>query len=369
MVRKRYKFRDRLSQTKRDAPGTSRGNRFQAMSDADDNMDAPEEDEISVADPPIRIPPIVVDAKHHFTTVMQIVGRNSDYRFKRMSIGTKIECDTLEDYKRVNDVLTAAKFEFFSHPIKDPRAYKLVVFGLPVIPIDEIRSELKENYCVDILNIREIKTKRSTKNDALYIIEFSRDSIAKKDVMKIKYICKVRVDWRNPQKRKGPTQCTISFMYGHGASNCHRKNVCPACSGSHDFSECNMKKTQNDGPIIYRCFNCIKRGYEEINHRADNSICPCREDYLELKRKLTGNNSRPSTEVFSNANSRPSSSGIKQNVSYADATRSSNNSNSKMYSIDQLFDIFTNAMEELEKCKNSHDQIKVIGNLLKYASK
>lgn len=76
-------------------------------------------------------------------------------------------------------------------------------------------------------------------------------------------------------------------MYGHGARNCHRSNVCPACAGDHDYSICTLNKTPHKGPVIYKCFNCCKKNLKDVNHRADDEKCPCRQDYLEIRQRVT----------------------------------------------------------------------------------
>lgn len=117
------------------------------------------------------------------------------------------------------------KFSFFNHPVKDNQKFKLVLFGLPQINTKEIIEEFQLEYNIELISIKE--TIRSNTNDAIYMIEFNRDQISKKEVRKIKYVFNIVVQWRNPlRSRNGATQCKKCTMYGHGAANSHMKLSC-----------------------------------------------------------------------------------------------------------------------------------------------
>lgn len=136
--------------------------------------------------------------------------------------------------------------------------------------------------------MKEINTTRSSADDAIYMLEFDRNQVSKKEIRKIRYIFGISIKWRNPIKgNKGPTFCKKCSMYGHGSKNCHRSAVCSVCAGNHDSSVCTLNKTQHEGPVVYKCFNCSKKNLKNVNHKADDPKCPCRQEYLEMRRRIT----------------------------------------------------------------------------------
>ncbi|XP_065365524.1 uncharacterized protein LOC135958550 [Calliphora vicina] len=262
-----------------------------------------------------------------------------------------------------------------------------MLFGLPQVSIDTIRNEFRDAFNIELISIKEIITTRSSQDDALYMLEFSRDQITKREVLKIKYVYGIVVHWRNPQRRpRGPTQCSKCAMYGHGSANCFRTIACLGCGGAHDYSNCQLNKTPTDGPVIYKCFNCIKRKLKNINHRADDPHCPSRKEYLEIRQKVT-NKRRPvrprrysDIEIYSSedeqyearGNDVPTTSqrmsGKSENkVSYASVANTKHRTQqSDNMSNEQILDIYFEALDALEKCKNKYDKMRVLGNMLRY---
>ena len=117
-------------------------------------------------------------------------------------------------------------------------------------------DEFKNNFNNELANIKEIRTSRSNANDALYMLA----QISKREIIKIKYVYDVVLHWRNLlRKSRGPTQCTKYAMYGHGSANCHRGSTYLGCGEAHDYANCQLNKIPANGPVIYKCYNCIKR--------------------------------------------------------------------------------------------------------------
>ena len=84
-------------------------------------------------------------------------------------------------------------------------------------------------------------------------MEFNRSKITKRKVIKIKYVCGTVVHWRSPHCRsRGPTQCSKYVIYSLGFANCFRAEACLGCGGAHDYSNCQLNKTLEDGPVIYK---------------------------------------------------------------------------------------------------------------------
>lgn len=211
-------------------------NRFQILSDMESDENSSDDNE-EQKEEVIKVPPIIVDSCHKLTELMKLLGKACKY--KKMSIGTKIIANTLTEYDDIIIKLESEKYQFFTHPVKDNKRFKLMLFGLPKVDVKTLVDEFKYNFNIELANIKEIQTSRSNANDALYMLEFNRDQISKREVIKIKYVYDVVIHWRNPLRRsRGPTQCTKCAMYGHGSANCHRGSACLGCGEAHDYAIC-----------------------------------------------------------------------------------------------------------------------------------
>ena len=65
--------------------------------------------------------------------------------------------------------------EFHTHKRMNPHTFKLVVFGLPQLNTNDI----KEKLGIALKFIKEIKTERSSADDALYMMEFFKNEVSK----------------------------------------------------------------------------------------------------------------------------------------------------------------------------------------------
>ena len=246
----------------------------------------------------------------------------------------------------------------------------------------EIEDELKIEYNVSVHNIKEIQTTRSSADDALYVLDFDRTFTSKTQIMKIRRLCNIVIHWRNPLKsKKGPTQCTKCTMYGHGSKNCFRNNICIVCSGAHDFSVCQINKTSEYAS--FKCFNCTKKNLKNIHHRADDPRCPSRKEYLimrdNVKKKNQPQQNHFYRELFDHVpNLTQNDDDLVPNEnshtfaakSYAEALKTphrSHHTKGNIFSIDELFEIFSRAVLDLQKCTSKMDQLTVIMQMLKYA--
>lgn len=402
-------------------------NRFKALEVED--MDASSDEESQVNTPKEKFPPIVVDDSSSFSTVFRIMG--NQYKFQKMSIGTKIISSSMVLYEEAIKKLTQMGYKFYTHQVKNHKMFKLVLFGLHKLDTKEIMEEFKDSHNIVPVSIKEITTKRSNIDDAIYMIEFDRQQVSKAEIRQIRYFYGISVKWRNPVKgNKGPTQCTKCSMFGHGSRNCHRSPVCSACAGNHDLSVCTLNKTQHEGPVVYKCFNCVKKNFSNVNHKADDPRCPCRQDYLEIRSRITSSRQKPRnlpeffcgpddfpSPVYKNntpgmcksyvhpavdtspENSRthvrpaddpspgtsrsfarpavhPTAGGARahartaasQKVLYSNVTSHNGHyDDSDDLSNDKLLDIYFEAIDALQQCRNKYDKLRVLGMMLRHA--
>lgn len=357
-------------------------NRFQVLSDMEDDNSSIEENEN--VEESVKVPPIIVDIVHSFTEIIKLLG--STCKYKRMSIGTKVMPNTLPDYNETIKNFKSNDIKFFTHPVKDGKSFKLMLFGLPQLDIKTIVEEFQNAFNIIPTKVIEVKTNRSNPDDALYMLEFDKSQVSKREVIKIRYFYGIVVHWRNPRRNaKGPTQCTKCTMFGHGSSNCFRKSACLGCGGPHDYSTCQLNKTNHDGPVIYKCFNCMKNKLKNINHRADDVNCPSRHEYLEIRQRVTRNqksfrgNQNTDQDPFiwdedfpqlhNSTDELPSCSKAQINYSkhFNPSKTNINQSRDKDdLSNDKLLEIFFSAIDALEKCKTKFDKMRVLGMMLKH---
>lgn len=349
--------------------GATTSNRFHLLSDDEEDLPIKE-----------KIPPIIVDPNFSFGKVLGMFG--DKYMYKRMSIGTKIMPSTMALYNEAFEALKKKQVNFYTHEVKNSNIFKMVIFGLPRLTSEIIKDEFIKTHNITPISVKEIVTKRSNEDDVLYLIEFDRQHVSKREVLKIKYFANIAVYWRRPYKgNKGPTQCTKCAMYGHGAKNCNRVQVCAACSGSHDFADCPLNKSSPDGSIVYKCHNCTKKNHRNVNHRADDPKCPCRREYIEIRQRLTSKSRTSDKRRNSNflmedcdfpQLSRQEHPGNEHNLFqgkklFSDVSKGKVRDNNDDISNEKLLEIFFDAVDALEKCQTKFDKLRVLGMMLKHA--
>lgn len=326
----------------------------------------------------IHIPPIVVDKNHSFTDVQTLLG--DPYIYKKTSIGTKVFAESKEDYIKCKEVLLTKCYQFHSFRAKDEQIITIYLYGLPKMDVSLIKEDLSTNNIFP-QNIIEIITKHSTKDDAVYRITFLRKTFKISHLKNITTIRKTKIRWK-PYKPKGknetsPTLCWKCLMYGHGGENCHRKMICMTCaSPEHPSTECPLLK-KNDNTPYYTCFNCLKSGRADTNHRANDTKCPSRLEYIKIRSNNTiYKQKRPNTNNNSFTLQSNEFPPLYHNDTYQNPTQQSNSQSTyaqklknsavnDLYDIDDLFNIFEKALYELNQCKTKSDQIYVIMSLLR----
>lgn len=312
-------------------------------------------------------PPIILDSSLEFKQAVDLIGSNG-YFFRKTSMGTKVFSENMDKYKSLLNDLKATDLRYHTHKVRDNSEYKMVIKGLHKVPTESIKEELLKFHGVKCVDIKEIITQKTTVNDALYLLTFNRMEVNKKILYKIKSIQSVIIYWKNQKSNsnRGPTQCKKCGVYGHGAENCFRQMVCFLCSSNaHDSSNCSLNNCP--GGKIYKCFNCVSRGYADYKHKADDPSCPCRASYIESRQKATQKNTiNQRSHYDSYTNFASPFNHTDNNKSYADQLKQFNRPQKDLFSMDELFTIFRNATAELKKCTTKLDQLNIIVSLLKY---
>lgn len=353
-------------------PSTS-GNRFNALANLD--MDTTTESNINEVKKS-KPPPIVVDPSVPFSDMQEILGK--EYIYKNTSIGTNIFSPSADKYESCKQTLKEKNFEFHSYNTKENKLYTIFLYGLPYISTDDIINELK-NYNLVPSSVMEIKTKFSTINNAVYKVQFNRKTFNPQSLNNVRTICNIIISWKKhkPQKRDKPTQCWNCLMYGHGGEHCNRRAACMICANYHHTNQCPFNNNEKK-PAVFSCFNCKKNGRERIDHSANDINCPYRSLYLESRERATSKN-RPKNRQNQqnsfnyNMNEFPHlNNHMNQNVNHANNSRThisyaNQLKSDNLFNIDDLFEIFIRATEDLRKCTTKAQQIQVVMSMVKYA--
>lgn len=359
-------------------------NRFSALSNIGAKK-APEKDAIK------QPPPVTITDRDAFPKVDAILQASKlIYRIKYVSIAKKVFLDNYNDRSQIEARLTENDIEFFTHPFAEEKIFKVVLHGLPEIPTDEISKSLIENNNVSPIKISMFETNSSNK---IYLVHFNHNEVSKADINKIRVVFNHIVQWRPYRHKKGAlTQCYNCGMYGHGANHCHRKASCLLCSRDHVAKNCPFVAVGNqNAQPVYKCTNCIKNKLPNTNHRANDDDCPSRQKYLEFKTKnrsgarseikstVKNNNIRTTTKTKTYTQA-PAPPPLRQ--SFASVMSPTNNSNvnnshtptntngdDSLWTFEEISNIMLNCLNDLAKCQNKVDQMKVIVNLLQNVCK
>ncbi|XP_059221648.1 uncharacterized protein LOC131996199 [Stomoxys calcitrans] len=248
------------------------------------------------------------------------------------------------------------------------KLFTVFLYGLPKIETSEIIDELK-SYNVIPSSVAETTTKYSSVNNAVYKVQFVRKNFIPNSLKNIKTIANVVISWRKYKQKKNdkPTQCWNCLMYGHGGEHCHRLPACMICANQHHTNQCPLNNN-NKRPAVFTCFNCKKHGKERTVHSANDINCPLRAHYLEARANATSRNVRHLTVVKSThqPNIQPTNSvsfnnnHLSNSGSYAGCMRSNNS----LFSINDLFEIFTSTLEDLKRCTSKIEQMQVVMSMV-----
>ncbi|XP_046805480.1 uncharacterized protein LOC124419548 [Lucilia cuprina] len=314
---------------------------------------------------------------HPPTEIQNLLGK--DCMYKRTSIGTNIFPPSIEVYECCKQILRENQIEFHSYNPKENRLYTTFLYGLPQIKTDDIMAELK-SYNLIPSSVTEVNTKFSSSNNAVYKVQFTRKTFNPESLKKIRTISNVIISWKKYKpKNDKPTQCWNCLMYGHGGEHCFRLPACMICANDHHTKDCPYN-SNDKSPAAFSCFNCKKYGKERIDHSANVINCPLRSLYLETRARATSksfqrNNRRNQSDTFhynnadfpnivsNTVNNNKNNNVFHNKPTYANQLKSNND----IFSIDELFDIFSKTMEDLSRCTSKVQQIQVVMSMVKYA--
>lgn len=233
----------------------------------------------------IKLPPIFTPVKE-IAKLMEAMNKAKLHpNYKLCSTGTKILCCTEELFNGVKSFFKQAKIEFYTHDVAAAKPMKVVIRGLPA-------REKPENIMDELVKVHKLKpvavfemtrqNKEINYRDSLYLIHLERGSATLAELKKIKAIAHIVVEWEmyRPQHRE-VTQCKNCQAFGHGTKNCAMAPKCPKCAGPHCEVDC---EAEMDDETAVKCVNCGN------NHPASDKACPKRAEFMLIRKKASTRN-------------------------------------------------------------------------------
>lgn len=361
--------------------GIATSNRFAPLNDVEMNWNDSDQPnavkKVASKPPPIKI----TDDKMKTFDVKSFLNgiQITSFQAKAISIGIKLDLNNKADYDKCVAALSSKNISFFTHRDKNEKTFKAVLAGLPKLDTGLIVEEMKQ-YNINPSSVTELVTKNVNPHNCLYLVQFNTRDVSMSLLRKIKAIDHIIVTWKPFKPRnKGPTQCNKCAMFGHGAQHCHRAQACMLCaSSSHATADCHYSENTKEA-FVFKCYNCVTKKLPNTNHRANDPKCPCRSSYLEIRNNVNHKNA-----VGARLNNKSSTFSLNQNnfprlhqssipddfaanssnrTTYAEQTKRSN-VNLDLYSMEELFDLFQTAIEDLSACTSKGQQLKVLFRLL-----
>lgn len=336
----------------------------------------------TTAPKPRAPPPITITDNTSVANLLKELGIK--HNFKIIGVGTKIYVENLRDHTLLCNKFSELKIEFFTHPAGENRLFKLVLHGLPEIPLEEITDHLKTINNVSVHKIIMLNSNSSFKR---YLLHFDPKENSKMDVKNVRSILNHLVEWLPARQiHRGPTQCLKCGMFGHGVSACYRNTKCLFCGEDHDSKSCTFDE-KNNNQRIFKCHNC-KQSNLPHNHKANDLQCPSRLKYIEIKSNVNrkdNRNAKPNSIPYTHTNSAfpplPQRAPPPLTHTFAEAAKprkqqnghtqhaSNHSSENGLFSFAEISEIMLNCVNDLARCTSKLDQLRVIANMLNNAFK
>ncbi|XP_062557528.1 uncharacterized protein LOC134222392 [Armigeres subalbatus] len=152
---------------------------------------------------------------------LKTIGINAAFKICR--IGIKVVLSSKEDYQKTKQHLDNSKAECFTFDIPSEKPFKAVIRGLPIMDIEEIKSDLELRYKLEPLAIFPMTRHNSVMEyrDCLYLVHFRKRTILLDALKVARLIQDVIVSWKGYRGTNNDvTQYMRCLNFGHGTRNC-----------------------------------------------------------------------------------------------------------------------------------------------------
>lgn len=267
------------------------------MDDVDDeSTEIQQPTEKTVKNPPIVITQNIADYSKCIKTIINSCTSKEvkiDYAPNKLTI----HCSALVDYMALQEKLKEENMAHFTYTPKWLRSKHLVARRLPLLPIEELESDLAKKgiKCERITILKKHVSVPQPYKNPVYMMTFSK-ATDMKIVWNIDSICNVKVKWEKYKNSRKVTQCHNCQDFGHGTLFCQNVPRCVKCDKNHLTKQCDKNPAAPP-----KCVNC---GGE---HTANYSKC---EKYLKHLEKVNSkrhsrtkqHNTKKGNQAFSLAN-------------------------------------------------------------------
>jgi hypothetical protein len=205
----------------------------------------------------------------------------ANFLLKQINGATVVKISNLVNYHTFVNRCVEQKFPFFTHELDIKKPLRIVLLGLPNMPVEEVKQALAEKgvFPEDIKPMTIKNFKLLEHNN--FVLYFPKGSITIGKLREIRALESVIVKWVYfDSKRHGPTQCRRCQAWGHGSANCHLPPACVKCAGAHETSSCPISPRGVDVPKEQlKCVNCHQP------HTANFHKCETRQSYIDSRPK------------------------------------------------------------------------------------
>lgn len=251
------------------ASDNNRINRFEILSDEDDD-EALSAEQIPATKPPPIFVSMVENAQPLICLLNSVANNGFEIKVLRDN-EIKIQPSSEETYSVITKALIEKNTQFHTYKLKGERPFNVVVKGLHQSSSPEdIKIEL-ESLGFDILNVSNVKHRLTKKPLPMFYVNMKQNA-NNKDIYKIEHLLYTKILVEPPRKKREIPQCHKCQRYGHTYKMCNHNPRCVKCAGPHSTSECARKEKSKD----VKCVLC------EGNHPANYKGCMI---YKELQQK------------------------------------------------------------------------------------
>ncbi|GFT57341.1 nucleic-acid-binding protein from transposon X-element [Trichonephila clavipes] len=249
-------------------------------------------------------PPVMLKINKNYHSEMKtITDKFPTVRGKLSGEYLKLYTNTPEQKDQLIEFLEVVDFEFYAIRAKSERPIKVAIKGLPRdTDTNDIHHELVMlGYTID--KVTQLTGRITKQKLPVFLITLPRN-IYNSKIFELNRLCYLAVNVEG-YEGKGVTQCYSCNKFNHTSDLCHLKPRCLKCGLSHQTKDCEINKVEQ----MY-CINC-----ETVGHMANYAKCPL---YPKPKKGAPTKNNNYTSVI---------NSIVRPNLSYANATKTTTNSN------------------------------------------
>jgi hypothetical protein len=150
--------------------------------------------------------------------------KNKSFLLQQFHGGTVVKITTMDEYDAFLKRCTERHVPFFTHQVDARKPTRIVLLGLPDMPVNGIQEALAECGIIpDDIKPMKIRSKKFLEQNN-FIHYFARGTMTTGKLRDIKAINNVIVRGAfYDAKRHGTTQCRRCQEWGHGSSHTEKK--------------------------------------------------------------------------------------------------------------------------------------------------